>query len=202
LVDLLRSAPGIPGWLHLASHSRLLDIGSGVGQVVLQVQLRCRLAAAVGIECVRDRHESADALLHQLRTRHLPQSGPPSQLQTDLLPYLDQRLDAVRFIHGRIEDHQQLIAAAWHVCLFDAHFHPVTHAIILPLLCSGPPRVVVSCLTLDKIQQLCASPKVDAIRTRFRRVGQLALCTSGSPTTRQAYIYVTQQPPMPPQQMS
>jgi hypothetical protein len=46
------SSQSVPPSLRLCVRSRFLDIGSGIGQVVLHVQLRYALSSCVGVECV------------------------------------------------------------------------------------------------------------------------------------------------------
>lgn len=181
MIAVLEGEERIPRSLRLSGHSRFLDIGSGVGQVVLQVQLRCQVATATGIEVKRDRHQAAESLLQELRSGTLPNAS----LLEALRPYLDERLDRIRFIHGQIENEPQLLEDATHVFLFDAHFHPDAHEFLVPRLCSGRARVVVTCLSAHEIE--ARWPALN----RFELVGQLDLSMSGSGSTRQGYVYVT-----------
>jgi hypothetical protein len=194
MISLLCSEDISPPSLRLSSHSRFLDIGSGVGQVVLQVQLRCQVASAIGIECVRDRHQIAETLLQQLRDRTLPNAA----LLNELVPYLDQRLYGIRFIHDKIENQLELLEQATHIFLFDAHFHPDTHALLLPRLCSSRPRVVVTCLDEHQLQMRWTGGCPGALggKSCFRQIGQVDLSISGSSSTRRGYVYATN-PPRP-----
>lgn len=47
------------------------DLGSGIGKVVLQVALTCRVERVVGVELVRSRHEIAERVLERARERGL-----------------------------------------------------------------------------------------------------------------------------------
>jgi hypothetical protein len=186
LVRVMRSVP--PPFLQLASHSRFLDIGSGVGQVVLQVQLQCSLASAIGVECVRDRHQQAQTVLQQL----LDSTVPHPTLQAELDSYLtDRRLDHVRFVHCKIEEAlPELIDLATHVFLFDAHFSPESHAFLLPRLWSGRPRIVVTCREPRQLRTLWSSLTPPPLFLPV--LGKLELSMSGSSSSRTAYCYRTQ----------
>ena len=60
--DVLFRLDGSPEWASewdLSDKSRFLDLGSGYGKVLLHVHLSVKCAQCVGIECVRQRHETA-----------------------------------------------------------------------------------------------------------------------------------------------
>jgi hypothetical protein len=197
--------------LRLQSHSRFLDVGSGIGQVVLHVQLRYALAACIGIECVPDRYDVAKQTLAQLQLQR--PGGQPDQaaaaaaatatttttaadsrfIVPGLACALDKRLDRIRFVRGLIEEQLELVSDATHVFLFDCCFHPKTHQTLLPRLCDGPPRIVITCLTRRRIQQSCWPTPIslDEVCRRFRLLRKMPLTLAGSLSTRVAYIYQT-----------
>lgn len=194
LLDFLTSSSLLRASLRLGPQSRFLDVGSGIGQVVLHVQLRCALAACVGIESVPDRCDAADKMLAQLQLqRQASTSADPRFVVSGLdARVLDERLDRVRLVHGRIEDHLELLDGVTHVFMFDCCFHPGTHTLLLPLLSAGPPRVVVSCLTRRRMRH-CWPTLIsgDDLRRRFRLLRKMSLTLAGSLSTRAVYVYQT-----------
>ena len=184
LLDFLCSEAVEPPSLRLSKRSRFLDIGSGIGQAVLHVQLQFALASATGIEYVWDRWNASEETLRSLC------GDTPSFDVASLRPALDERLERVHFIHGRIEEHVSLLNEATHVFMFDAAFHPHTHKVLLPLLCSGEPRIVITCLSLEKMRQVC--PEIEEPSRLFRLLTSLSLTMAGSGTSRMAYVYATQ----------
>ncbi len=49
----------------------LYDLGSGIGKVVLQIAMSCRVRRIVGVELVESRHELATRVLERARSRGL-----------------------------------------------------------------------------------------------------------------------------------
>jgi SAM-dependent methyltransferase len=192
LLDFLTSSGSLRSSLRLGAHSRFIDVGSGIGQVVLHVQLRCALAACTGVEDVSDRCDAADKMLAQLQLqRQKSTDADPRYVVAGLnAAVLDERLDRVRFERGRIEDHLDLLDDATHVFMFDCCFHPGTHSALLPRLCVGPPRIVVSCLTRRRMQHCWPTPiSVNDVRHHFRLLRKMSLTLAGSTSTRTVFVY-------------
>jgi hypothetical protein len=194
LLDFLTNGTAVRPSLRLSKGSRFIDVGSGIGQVVLHVQLRCALAACIGIEPMLDRCEAADATLAQFQLqRQKSTEVDPRYIVPGLDEHvLDDRLDRVRFERGCIEDRLDLLDGATHVFMFDSCFHPSTHSTLLPRLCAGPPRIVVTCLTRRRMQHCWPTPiSMDNVRRRFRFLRKMPLTLAGSRSTRTVFVYQT-----------
>lgn len=192
VLDYLCSDAIQPPSLRLSSRNHFLDIGSGIGQVVLHVQLRFALASSTGIEYIWQRWDAGEKTLKALRDT----TGRASPYDlASLRPALDDRLERVHFVHGRIEDQLALLSDATHVFMFDAAFHPHTHEVILPLLCVGHPRIVITCLSLERIRrtwsQVEGVPSLVELGRMYRLLTQMSLTMAGSGTTRVVYVYAT-----------
>ena len=215
------SGDAVESSLRLTQRSRFLDVGSGIGQVVLHAQLRFGLASSTGIEYVWDRSDAALKTLASLRdaaaaaatTANAAAAAASSSSSSSsssrsydlesLRPALQEdRLQRVVFLQGRIEDRLDLIAASSHVFMFDAAFHSHTHRILLPRLCDGHSRIVVTCLSLTRMRGVWpndeeealgwdAPPSSDELGRMFRLLTQMPLTLAGSNTTRMVYVYAT-----------
>lgn len=203
VLDFLAAIPNSS--LSLQSCCRFIDVGSGIGQVVLHVQLRFALAKCTGIELVKDRYDAgvqtlAKFQLHR-RTR-ITEEGNYKNLVSDLDPFLDDRLDRVHFENDYIEKRLDLLSDATHVFMFDCCFSEDTHRAILHHLCEGQPRIVVTCVTPSAIQRLwgASSIEMDEVDQRFHQLHQFNLTLAGSQSGRVVYVYQTSPaPPLQPQ---
>jgi len=193
LLAFLASDAIQPPSLRLSPRSRFLDVGSGIGQAVLHVQLRFALASCTGIEWVPDRWQAGEQTLSALRAQrdHPATVVDPRYATPALLPALDDRLDRVHFVHGRIEDHLSLVSDATHVYMFDCGFHPQTHAMLLPLLCADKARILITCLTRTRMHRVWPDVPLEDLRKRFRLLNRITLTLAGSGATRVAYVYAT-----------
>ncbi len=194
LLDFLTSSDISRSSLRLQAQSRFLDVGSGIGQVVLHVQLRCALSACVGIEYAPDRCDAAEKMLTQLQLQRQASSDADPQYKVSGLDarMLDERLDRVRFVRGRIEEHLDLLVDATHVFMFDCCFHPQTHTVLLPHLCTGPPRIVISCLTRRRMQLCWPKPiTLSEVHRHFRLLRKMSLTLAGSVSSRTVFVYQT-----------
>jgi hypothetical protein len=138
LVRFIEHLMNLEDDLRLGPDSSFLDIGSGVGQCVLFVELVVKSRECVGIEYVGSRLQVAEDIRNELQT-----------IDADAVPMRS------RFVHGNIADkqHWPLIQAATHIWMLDLVFHPQTHRTILPLICAEKPRIVVSCLTNAELRE-------------------------------------------------
>ena len=186
VLDFISSDAVQPSSLRLARHSRFLDIGSGIGQVVLHTQLAKQLSLCVGIEVVRQRHAASEDMLGQLRTKRLADKPLLGDLDSMLV---DDRLDRVRFVHDAIDHRADLLVEATHVFMCDRVFHPDTHRFLLPRLCADRRRVVITCLPPNQIATLCDGFQGEP--SPYVLVGQRPLTLAGSGQGLEAYIYVT-----------
>lgn len=192
LLSFLMSDAAVEESLRLTSASSFLDIGSGLGQCVLHAKLVSNARSCVGLEVVAARHQAAVALLQHVRSSassfpdlYLPDAAD-QQRQT-----LQSGLD-IQFIQGDIvhSQHRPLLDAASHIYMFDRVFMPDTHALLLPLLCRGPPRprIMVSCLDACKLQQRWQCEESPVAASHFVRLGQVQLETDGDQSFP-VYVY-------------
>lgn len=130
--DLLLHCTTLPAPLCLGPSSTFLDIGSGIGQVVLHTQILVRPKLCIGIEIVKARHEVAVKLKRRLDAK-LALQGSESQLFFGDIAQLDKHL---------------LISQATHIYMFDYVFNEATSEVIFPLISTSPtdvPRVIITC---------------------------------------------------------
>lgn len=82
--------------LELEPDDVFYDLGSGIGKVVLQVAMTCKLAQCVGIELVDNRHDIACEVLEQARTEGLLKTEDVRLRNSDMLR---ARLDGATVVY-------------------------------------------------------------------------------------------------------
>jgi hypothetical protein len=149
-----------------------------------------------------DRADVAQHVLQELQRERLRlasvgASKTSSTLLSGLEDRLDERLDRIRLVRGLAEAHLPLLAEATHVYMFDCGFHPQLHALLVPLLYAGPPRIVITSLTHNRMRNVwlqhggAAAPSLSNLRHAFHLLQSFSVTLAGSQSSRTLYAYQT-----------